>query len=114
VLLDMVAGHNARFLIDDESQQKAPRVAERIWKIAEEQGVKNFVFQRGKDILDDHIELLRVGIPAIDIVPVSANNVSETMSYPHWHKLTDTPEQCSVETLENVAKVLAVWMKTTK
>lgn len=114
VLLDMVAGTNARFLIDDASHQKAPQVAERIWKIAEEQGVRSFVFQRGRDILDDHVELQRVGIPAIDIVPVSADNAMEMLSYPHWHKLTDTPEQCSADTLENVAKVLAVWMKTTK
>ena len=117
VLLDMIAGHGARFLIDDESQQHAPRVAQRIWSIAEQQGVKNFVFQRGKGILDDHIELQRVGIPAIDIVPVQPENApgqASLLSYPHWHRLTDTPEQCSAETLEGVAKVLAVWLKTTK
>lgn len=117
VLLDMVAGHNARFLMDGESMQHNPQLAERIWKVAEEQGVKNFVMQRGRAILDDHLELQRVGIPAIDIVPVQPENAPEAMgllSYPHWHRLSDTPEQCSAETLENVAKVLAAWMKSTK
>lgn len=114
VLLDMVAGTNARFLVEDESQQKAPQVVERIWKIAEEQGVRNFVYQRGKGVLDDHLELQRVGIPAIDIIPVHPSNANDMLSYPHWHRLTDTPEQCSADTMENVAKVLALWMKTAK
>ncbi len=115
VLLDMPAGTNARFLMEGESVSKARQVVERIWKIAEEQGVKNFVMQRGREALDDHLELLRVGIPAIDIIPILPNNNEEGLvSYPHWHKLTDTPENCSAETLENVAKVLSVWMKTTK
>lgn len=117
VLLDMPAGHNARFLMDASSLRACPQFVERLWKIADEQGVKNFVMARGRDILDDHLELQRVGIPALDIVPIQPENAPENaglLSYPHWHKLTDTPEQCSAETLENVAKVLAAWMKTTK
>lgn len=115
VLLDMVAGHNARFLMEGESVRQAPQVVERIWKIAGEQGVRNFVIQRGKECSDDHLELQRVGIPAIDIIPIlPENDPGLLVSYPHWHKLTDTPDQCSAETLEGVAKVLATWMKTTK
>lgn len=115
VLLDMPAGHNARFLMEAESMKGAQHVVERIWKIAEEQDVKNFVSDRGREVSDDHLELQRVGIPAIDIIPIlPKNNEPGLVSYPHWHKLTDTPDQCSAETLENVAKVLAVWMKTTK
>lgn len=115
VLLDMVAGTGARFLMEGGSVSGARDVVERIWKIADDQGVKNFVTQRGREVLDDHLELQRVGIPAADIIPVQANNNADSMlSYPHWHRLTDTPDQCSAETLENVAKVLAVWMKTSK
>lgn len=115
VLLDMPAGINARFLMEAESVKGASQVVDRIWKIAEEQGVKNFIIERGRATSDDHLELQRVGIPAIDIIPILPNNNEEGLvSYPHWHKLTDTPEQCSGDTLENVAKVLAVWLKTTK
>jgi hypothetical protein len=31
--------------------------------------------------------------------------------YPHWHKLSDVPEQCSGETMAQVAKVLTVWLQ---
>ncbi|HQR41234.1 MAG TPA: M28 family peptidase [Gemmatales bacterium] len=117
VLLDMPAGINARFLMEGESMKGAREVMEKIWKIADEQGVKNFVIQRGRYALDDHLELQRVGIKAIDIIPILPDNNEEPnglVSYPHWHKLTDVPENCSGETLANVAKVLSVWMKTSK
>ena len=115
VLLDMPAGHNARFLMEGESVKGAKEVVDRIWKIAEEQGVKNFVIQRGVEAQDDHLELQRVGIKAIDIIPVLPDNQNNGLvTYPHWHKLSDTPENCSGDTLANVAKVLSVWMKTTK
>lgn len=116
VLLDMPAGIDARFLMEGASVKGARDVVERIWKIAEEQGVKNFITQRGLEALDDHLELQRVGIPAIDIIPVLPDNYQGQglVTYPHWHRLTDTPENCSAETLENVAKVLSVWLKTTK
>lgn len=116
VLLDMPAGINARFLMEGSSVKGAPQLVERLWKIAEDQGVKNFVTQRGIEALDDHLELQRVGIPAIDIIPILPDNHRENglVTYPHWHRLTDTPENCSAETLENVAKVLSVWLKTTK
>jgi glutaminyl-peptide cyclotransferase len=116
VLLDMPAGIDARFLMEGESVNKARPLVERIWKIAEENGVKNFINQRGVQALDDHLELLRVGIPAIDIIPVlpSTFEGKGLVTYPHWHKLSDTPDNCSAETLENVAKVLMIWLKTTK
>ena len=31
-------------------------------------------------------------------------------SYKHWHKLTDVPENCSPEGMEQVAKVLTTWL----
>jgi hypothetical protein len=56
-------------------------------------------------VLDDHIALNRGGIPAIDIID---------FSYPHWHRLTDVPRNCSAETLAQVAKVVSVWAQRAK
>ena len=30
---------------------------------------------------------------------------------PHWHRLTDTPANCSGEGMAQVARVLAVWLQ---
>ena len=40
--------------------------------------------------------------PAVDIID---------FSYPHWHRLSDTPQQCSGESMELVGRVLVEWLK---
>ena len=49
--------------------------------------------------------LNRGGIPAIDVID---------FDYPHWHRLTDVPKNCSAEPMEQVAKVLTVWIQRQK
>jgi hypothetical protein len=57
------------------------------------------------EILDDHLALLDAGIPAIDIID---------FEYRHWHRLTDTPENCSAASLEQVSRVVSVWLQRVK
>jgi hypothetical protein len=47
--------------------------------------------------VDDHIPLLKSGIRCIDVID---------FEYPYWHTPADTPDKCSAESLEIVAKVL--------
>ena len=56
-------------------------------------------------ILDDHLALNHARIPAVDIID---------FSYKHWHRLTDVPENCSGESLEQVARVVSVWLQRVK
>ena len=51
---------------------------------------------------DDHLALNRAGIPAVDVID---------FDYPHWHKLSDTPEQVSGASMEQVARVLTAWLQ---
>ena len=60
---------------------------------------------RGGVIEDDHLALNRAGIPAVDIID---------FSYRHWHRLSDVPKNCSGESLEQVARVLSVWLQRVK
>jgi hypothetical protein len=114
VLLDMIAGRNPRFLYEKHSRAVAGEFLERIWRIAADQHCNAFVRQFGQDVLDDHIELHKAGLKVIDIIPTASEREPWGMSYPYWHKLGDKPENCFPEGMEQVAKVLAVWMKTTK
>ena len=63
------------------------------------------MYTEGPTVEDDHVALNRGGIPAIDIID---------FSYKHWHRLTDTPENCSGDSLEQVARVLSVWLQRVK
>jgi hypothetical protein len=105
ILLDMVGGKNASFPIEETSGRKAGALVEQVWKIADEQKATAFKDRWGGGVLDDHLALLQAGIPAIDIID---------FNYPHWHKLTDVPKNCSGQSLEQVAKVLTVWLQRVK
>jgi glutaminyl-peptide cyclotransferase len=102
ILLDLFAGKDAEYPVEENSRFHAGALVEDVWKIAAELKVKAFVNRRGLEVQDDHLALNRVGIRAIDIID---------FSYPHWHRLTDLPENCSAESMANVAKVLSVWLQ---
>ena len=107
VLMDMVGGKNARFPMEKNSFWKAPDLVRDIWKTADDLGCT--AFRSGEfsqfEVEDDHLPLNAAGIPAVDIID---------FSYPHWHKLTDTPDNCSGDSLEQVARVLSVWAQRVK
>jgi len=77
-----------------------------MWGIAGELKCSDFDEESfGARVRDDHLALNQNGIPAIDIID---------FKYPHWHRLADLPENCSGDSLEQVAKVLSVWLQRVK
>jgi hypothetical protein len=106
VLLDMVGGKGAQFPIEPNSWNRAGALVREVWGIADELKYATFRSdQFGREVLDDHIALNQNGIPAVDIID---------FSYRHWHRLSDLPENCSGESLEQVAQVLAIWLQRVK
>jgi Zn-dependent M28 family amino/carboxypeptidase len=107
ILLDLFAGKGAVYPVEENSLVLAGGLAEDIWKLAAELDVKSFKWERGSvgGVLDDHIAMNRAGIPCIDIID---------FDYSHWHRLSDTPDKCSAESMANVAKVITAWMKKVK
>jgi glutaminyl-peptide cyclotransferase len=106
ILLDMVGGKKARFPQEPNSVFLERRMVDDVWAIAGALKCDAFVARQARmAVEDDHIELNKYGIPAIDIID---------FEYPHWHRLTDLPENCSGESLEQVARVLSVWLQKVK
>jgi hypothetical protein len=105
ILLDMIGGKGARFPAEGNSFLKAGALVEQVWKIAADLGCRAFTNRVGQSVMDDHLALNAAGIPAIDIID---------FNYPHWHRLTDLPENCSRDSLEQVARVLTVWLQRVK
>ena len=103
--LDLFAGKGATYPVEQNSALRAGPLVEDVWKLAAELGVKSFKMDYGPEVQDDHIALNRAGIPAIDIID---------FDYPHWHKLADTPDKCSAESMANVAKVVMAWLERVK
>ncbi len=57
-----------------------------------------FLDEAGRAVSDDHMAFLTRGIRVIDLIhsPFPSS----------WHTLADTPEQCSVESLQQIGDVL--------
>lgn len=98
ILLDMIADADPRYPIEGNSQDAAPDVIDRVWKVAEELGFGDYFTRKsGGYITDDHIKLNAAGIKTIDIID---------FDYDHWHKLSDSLDNVSPKGLEVVGKTL--------
>lgn len=104
-LMDLCHAKGAVLKVEQYSYAMAPKVCERIWAAADAVGAKSFKYAPGPEVLDDHIALNRAEIPTADIID---------FDYPHWHKLTDTPDKISGEQMAEVAKVLTAWWLSLK
>jgi hypothetical protein len=104
-LLDLCAGKAAQLKVELNSLEAAPKLLEQVWGVAKSVGAKSFKFERGYEIQDDHLALNRAGIPTIDLID---------FDYPHWHKLTDTPDKVSGEQMAELSKVITVWLQKIK
>jgi hypothetical protein len=106
VLLDMIAGKGAAFPVEEKSRILAGPLVKQLWDIAAEQKCDAFKWEPGADVQDDHLALNRIArIPAVDIID---------FEYKHWHRLSDVPANCSGSGMEQVSRVLSVWMQRAK
>jgi hypothetical protein len=97
ILLDFVGDSNLHFPIEVYSNMYVPDLVDMIWSKAEELNLNSFDSVLGYQIIDDHLELLKVGIPAVNIID---------FEYPYYHTLQDTEDKCSPESLGIVGTLL--------
>ncbi len=97
VLFDMVAGRDQQIFEEGNSVTGAPEVVELVWGTAEALGYGQHFIATPKHVLtDDHVELQKVGIRAIDVVG---------FDYPSWHTPEDTIDKVSAASLQIVGDV---------
>ncbi len=97
VLFDLVADKDLQIFQEGNSLIGAPEVVELVWDTAKELGYAGtFVATPKHTLIDDHIELQKVGIRAIDVVD---------FDYPSWHTKDDTIDKVSAASLQIVGDV---------
>ena len=105
ILLEMVGGRGAQFYREYFSEQYAGWVVDRVWNKAADLGLGHlFVNQRGGGVTDDHINVIRAGIPCIDIIHFQADTESSFGDY--WHTHNDDMRNIDPVTLDAVGRVL--------
>ena len=97
ILLDMVGDKDLTLPIEANSWNANPEFATAIWNRAASLGLAPFQQRLGPAIMDDHVPLIKVGIPMVDIID---------FDYPYWHTIEDTVDKCSPKSLEVVATLV--------
>jgi glutaminyl-peptide cyclotransferase len=97
VLFDMVGDKDLRLYPEGQSLLAAPEVVDLVWTVA-----KEFINTPGAGpyLIDDHVELQKVGIRAIDVVDFSYGPDSI-----YWHTPADTLDKVSAQSLQVVGDV---------
>lgn len=107
ILLDMVGGKDARFPAEYFSRQSAPGLDDAIRAAASRAGhSERFPNVYGSAVTDDHVELIKAGIPAIDIIDYRTNEGFA----PTWHTLNDNMSNIDKETLRAVGETLIQYL----
>jgi hypothetical protein len=97
VLFDLVADKDLQIFQEGNSLVGAPEVVDLVWSTAKELGYAGtFVASPKHTLIDDHLELQKVGIRAIDVVD---------FDYPSWHTVFDTVDKTSSASLQIVGDV---------
>lgn len=106
ILLDMVGSPDARFGYEYYSAQSNPALLQKVWNAAFRLGHDNYFHTGfGGAITDDHIELIKKGIPSIDIIDYRTEGATEGFD-PVWHTTRDTMDNISPATLRAVGETL--------
>jgi hypothetical protein len=97
VLFDLIADKDLQIYQEGNSLVGAPEVVELVWDTAKDLGYSGyFVASPRHTLIDDHLELQKAGIRAIDVVD---------FDYPPWHTQYDTIDKVSAASLQVVGDV---------
>lgn len=107
VLLDMVGGTNPQFYQEQLSTYFAPRIVNKIWKVAKNLGYEDtFISEQGIIVNDDHLYINQyANIPTIDIIHQNPTD-AERPFYKHWHTVNDNIDNIDAESLNIVGTVI--------
>ena len=97
ILLDMVGDSALTIYQEQYSTELAGEVVQKVFSRAQKLGLSAFVPEVRHAVLDDHLPLLEIGLPVINLID---------FDFPQWHTLADRPEVCSPKSLEEVGRLL--------
>jgi Zn-dependent M28 family amino/carboxypeptidase len=99
-VFDMVGDKDLAIYQEGNSVQAASNVVQLVADAARATHASHFHSESRYVVYDDHVPLLQVGIPAVDLID---------FDYTAWHTTHDLPDQVSAASLAEVARV-AAWL----
>ena len=109
VLFDLVADKELQLYQEGNSLVGAPEVVELVWETAKDLGYGGyFISSPRHTLIDDHLELQKAGIRAIEAPDDRRSRCSfdgADFDYPAWHTQYDTIDKVSAASLQIVGDV---------
>lgn len=107
ILLDMVGVSDPSFPKEYYSQQFAPDISNKVWRVARGMGYDmHFSNELGHPITDDHYYMNKIaGIPTINIIHLEFDSPNGSF-YEYWHTLKDDIESIDPKSLDMVGNVV--------
>ena len=97
IIVDMVGDKDLEIFKETHSMASGPKILDRIYNVAKRMNSFQFNEKSKYTIQDDHLPFAGLGIPSVVLID---------FDYPYWHKLSDTLDKCSPESLSVVFSVL--------
>lgn len=97
---DMIGDRDLAIYPEVQSVRRANNLVGIVLEAARSTGGAHFHDQPRYDLIDDHIPLLDIGVPAVDLID---------FDFPAWHTRRDLPDQVSPASLAEVSRV-AGWI----
>jgi Zn-dependent M28 family amino/carboxypeptidase len=99
LVIDMVGDRDLKIFKEAHSMESGNWLLDILYETAKEKKFSQFIPKSKYKIYDDHYPFARIGIPSVVLID---------FDYPHWHKLTDTLDKCSPESLFAVLSVVVI------
>lgn len=108
VLFDMIGDKDLRIAPEGNSVIAAPEIMTMIWKTAKTLGYDSvFVGGQGTPLTDDHVELQKAGLRAVDVVDFDYGPGNA-----YWHTANDTMDKISAASLGVIGDVALALIRT--
>jgi len=102
ILLDMIGDKDLKIYREGFSDKFSHSLNTEFFNTACKMYPHIFIDTVKYSMLDDHIPFIKAGIPSIDIID---------FDYPYWHTIQDTPDKCSVKSLEIIGNALLEFIR---
>lgn len=105
VLVDMPGAEDLMIRREGHSADRAPRLTNLAFSVADRLGAEAFRNTSGPPILDDHVPFLERGVPAVDLIHLDQDARRGPFPWTH-HTLNDTVENLEASSIAQVTRVL--------
>lgn len=103
IVVDMVGDANLQIPQEGNSVAGGPELVDELWRRGNALGFAQFEQRQISGIIDDHVPLIQVGVPAVDLIDFDYPGPNSNR---YWHTLDDTVDKCSPASLRAVGQTL--------